>query len=63
MQEISVTDHTTHTVQFAAPMRFEDAHAFGDAIPFLEGVRLVLLYNDGNGKTDFVTINTSRIHY
>ncbi len=56
-----ILNHTTHTVQFAAPMRFEDAHAFGDAIPFLEGDRLVLLCTDGNGKTYFVTINTSRL--
>jgi len=56
-----ILNHTTHTVQFAAPMRFEDAHAFGDAIPFLEGDRIVLLCTDGNGKTYFVTINTSRL--
>ena len=56
-----ILNHTTHTVQFAAPMRFEDAHAFGDAISFLEGDRIVLLCTDGNGKTYFVTINTSRL--
>ena len=56
-----ILNHTTHTVQFAAPMRFEDAHAFGDAIPFLEGDRIVLLCTDGNGKTYFVTISTSRL--
>ena len=42
-------------------MRFEDAHDFGDAISFLEGDRIVLLSTDGNDKTYFVTINTSRL--
>ena len=56
-----ILNHTTHTVQFAAPMRFEDAHDFGDAISFLEGDRIVLLSTDGNDKTYFVTINTSRL--
>ena len=56
-----ILNHTTHTVQFAAPMRFEDAHDFGDAISFLEGDRIVLLSTDGNEKTYFVTINTSRL--
>ena len=31
------------------------------AISFLEGDRIVLLSTDGNGKTYFVTINTSRL--
>ena len=56
-----ILNHTTHTVQFAAPMRFEDAHDFGDAISFLEGDRIALLSTDGNEKTYFVTINTSRL--
>ena len=54
-----ILNHTTHTVPFAAPMRFEGSYA-EDAIPFLEGERVVLLSTDGNGKTYFVTINTSR---
>jgi len=40
-------------------MRFEGSYA-EDAIPFLEGDRIVLLSTDGNGKTYFVTISTSR---
>lgn len=54
-----ILNHTTHTVPFAAPMRFEGSYA-EDAIPFLEGDRIALLSTDGNGKTYFVTINTSR---
>ena len=57
-----ILNHTTHTVQFAAPMRFEDAHAEGDALSFLEGDRIVLFCTDGNGTTYFVTINTSRLN-
>lgn len=55
-----ILNHTTHTVPFGAPMRFEGSYA-EDAIPFLEGDRIVLLSTDGNGKTYFVTINTSRL--
>ena len=55
-----ILNHTTHTVPFAAPMCFEGTYA-EDAIPFLEGDRIVLLSTDGNGKTCFVTINTSRL--
>ena len=54
-----VLNHTAHTVPFAAPMRFEGTYA-EDVIPFLEGDRIVLLSTDGNDKTCFVTINTSR---
>ena len=55
-----ILNHTTHTVPFAAPMRFEGSYA-EDAISFLEGDRIALLSTDGNGKTYFVTINTSRL--
>ena len=55
-----ILDHTTHTAPFAAPMRFEGSYA-EDAIPFLEGDRIALLSTDGNDKTFFVTINTSRL--
>jgi hypothetical protein len=55
-----ILNHTTHAVPFAAPMRFEGSYA-EDAIPFLEGDRIVLLSTDGNGKTFFVTINSSRL--
>ena len=56
-----ILNHTTHTLQFSAPMRFEDAHAEGDALCFLEGDRIVLFCSNGNDKTYFVTINTSRL--
>lgn len=55
-----ILNHTTHTMPFAAPMRFEGSYA-EDAISFLEGDRIALLSTDGNGKTYFVTINTSRL--
>ena len=55
-----ILNHMTHTVPFAAPMRFEGSYA-EDAISFLEGDRIALLSTDGNGKTYFVTINTSRL--
>ena len=55
-----ILNHTTHTSPFGVPMRFEGSYA-EDAISFLEGDRIVLLSTDGNGKTYFVTINTSRL--
>jgi len=55
-----ILNHTTHTAPFAAPLRFEGSYA-QDAISFLQGDRIVLLSTDGNGKTYFVTIDTSRL--
>ena len=57
--ELLILNHSAHTVPFVANLRFEGAYA-QYSISFLEGDRLVLASTDGNGKTFFVTINTSR---
>ena len=54
-----ILNHTTHTAPFTAHLRFEGSYG-EDAISFLEGDRIALLSSDGNCKSYFVTINTSR---
>lgn len=60
MWQLQILNHSAHTVPFVANLMFEGTYA-QDSISFLEGDRLVLASTDGNGKTFFVTINTSRI--
>ena len=57
--QLLILDHSAHTVPFAANLQFDGSYA-QDAISFLEGDRLVLASTDGNGKTFFVTLDTSR---
>ena len=57
--QLLILNHSAHTVPFAANLQFDGSYA-QDAISFLEGDRLVLASTDGNGKTFFVTLDTSR---
>lgn len=57
--QLQILNHSTHTVPFAVNLQFDGGYA-QDSISFLEGDRLVLASTDGNGKTFFVTIDTSR---
>ena len=59
MWQLQILNHSAHTVPFVVNLMFEGTYA-QYSISFLEGDRLVLASTDGNGKTFFVTINTSR---